>query len=246
MILNSQHGWSPRELSIVTPLRNINIPPVLIKKNIQSNKKCYSTTKNHAKKRQLYLETFNARTLLSKDRLVELDEALTEIKWDVIGLAEIRRPSEQLFIKENGNLFYHYGKTKGQMGVGFYVHKRWRHKIQEVKAISERIAILKLQQTNNSTLIIIQAYAPTSAASDEEILNFCTLLDETYEKNQSKANFVIGDFNCKVGQRNRGEERIIGNFFYGTRSKHGENLVHFAQHQLKIANTYFKKPSSHQ
>ena len=39
------------------------------------------------------------------EREIELDHALEDIKFNVIGLSKIRRMGEALIVKENGNLF---------------------------------------------------------------------------------------------------------------------------------------------
>jgi len=38
----------------------------------------------------LNVGTYNVRTLLGEDRLIELEQELEEVKWDVIGLSEVR------------------------------------------------------------------------------------------------------------------------------------------------------------
>ena len=38
----------------------------------------------------IYIATYNIRSLSSEERLLELEEELKEIKWDIIGLAETR------------------------------------------------------------------------------------------------------------------------------------------------------------
>ncbi|GBP90909.1 hypothetical protein EVAR_95573_1 [Eumeta japonica] len=59
---------------------------------------------------------------MSDYRLEELEKALTSIKWDVIGLCEVRRLGEE--IREYSEyIFYFYGKTQGRYGVGFLVKK---------------------------------------------------------------------------------------------------------------------------
>ncbi|GBP78292.1 hypothetical protein EVAR_57138_1 [Eumeta japonica] len=63
-------------------------------------------------------------------RLEELEEAITPIKWDVIGLCEVRRSGEE--IREYSEyIFYFYGKTQGRYGMGFLVKKYLKDKITE-------------------------------------------------------------------------------------------------------------------
>ena len=46
--------------------------------------------------KELTIGTYNARSLLSDDRLLELELELDNIKWDIIGLCEVRRKGEAL------------------------------------------------------------------------------------------------------------------------------------------------------
>lgn len=45
---------------------------------------------------KLYIITFNVKTLSSHERLIELSEAVKGIKYDIIGLAEVRRTGNQI------------------------------------------------------------------------------------------------------------------------------------------------------
>lgn len=52
--------------------------------------------------------SMNVRTLKSEDRLIELEEALKHINWDILGLSEVRRLGEEVMERENGGIFYHF------------------------------------------------------------------------------------------------------------------------------------------
>lgn len=51
--------------------------------------------------RQLFLATYNIRTLSFAEKLQELEEELFHIKWDILGLSEQKR---QLILR-SGNMF---------------------------------------------------------------------------------------------------------------------------------------------
>ncbi len=107
--------------------------------------------------------------------------ALEKIRWDIVGLAEVRKMGEGL-LKRTNNYFYYKGETKGYRGVGFYIKKEVFSKITKVKAISERITVLKLRVDNSTNLMIIQVYAPTLASEEKEHHEFYQSLQETYTK----------------------------------------------------------------
>jgi len=53
---------------------------------------------------------------------------------------------------------------------------------------------------------------------------------------------MMGDFHSQIGKRRDEERDTIGPYNYGNRNERGWKLVRFCQeHQLKIANTMFKK-----
>ncbi|XP_052750861.1 uncharacterized protein LOC128200685 [Galleria mellonella] len=60
---------------------------------------------------KIHIATLNVRTLMSDSRLEELEEAITRIKWDIIGLCEVRRIGEEIREYEK-YIFYFYGKQK--------------------------------------------------------------------------------------------------------------------------------------
>eukprot|EP00057_Strongylocentrotus_purpuratus_P034681 XP_796173.4 PREDICTED: ribosome production factor 2 homolog [Strongylocentrotus purpuratus] len=73
---------------------------------------------------KLNIATYNVRSLLQEERLMELEEELQGLKWDIVGLGEVRRRREELTVLKSGHHFYHIGKkNKSEAGVGFLVHK---------------------------------------------------------------------------------------------------------------------------
>lgn len=201
------------------------------------------------KPEHIYISTLNVRSLSSPERLLELEKALEDIKWDIIGISEMRRMGESIEEYENFILYYK-GETPGLYGVGFIVKKYLARKIEEIVGISERVAILNIKlptSQNEETWSIIQAYAPTEANKKEEL----SKIDDFFEILQSADQYigkniiVMGDFNGKIGLRKPGEEHIIGSSSYGVRSRNGNKLVNYAlQNKLTILNScYTRKPN---
>jgi exonuclease III len=115
---------------------------------------------------RIYITTLNVRTLRTPERETELENALEGIKFNVLGLCELRKEGENIIERANGNILYYYGKAGGQKGVGLVVNKDYKHNIEELSGISKRIAILKLK-IDKINISIIQVYAP-EASSEEE------------------------------------------------------------------------------
>lgn len=113
---------------------------------------------------QILISTFNVRTLSNSSYLSEFASAIKQIKYDVIGLSEVKRIGEER-TKEDGFIFYHFGVER-KRGVGFAINLRWEKNIKSLQSFSDRVAVLILQVNDKDTLGIIQVYAPTSKASD--------------------------------------------------------------------------------
>lgn len=66
------------------------------------------------KNENIHILSYNAQSLQSEEILVEFEEALLAIKWDVIGLSDLRRFGENIIRRKNGNILFYIGETKGQ------------------------------------------------------------------------------------------------------------------------------------
>ncbi|XP_072019723.1 craniofacial development protein 2-like [Amphiura filiformis] len=89
---------------------------------------------------------------------------------------------------------------------------------------------------------VIQAYAPTSASSDEEIQQFYDQLQQAIDSIHKRDILVVtGDFNAKVGARST-NTYVMGSNGLGEQNERGEMLVDFCQeNKFAIINTYFKQ-----
>lgn len=67
---------------------------------------------------------------MSDERLIELQNALKDLKWDIVGLADVRRLGEDT-VERYDNVFFHFGETSGHHGVGFLVDEKWKDHIVE-------------------------------------------------------------------------------------------------------------------
>ena len=67
------------------------------------------------------------------------------MKWDVIGLGEVRRKEESFTTLQSGHLLYHSEANNGQADVGFLVNKKWKDNITRVSSGNSRIAELVLR-----------------------------------------------------------------------------------------------------
>lgn len=202
-------------------------------------------TKNETiSQKTLYILTYNVKTLSSYERLIELNEAFRDIKYDILGLAETRRIGNK--IEEHENFIFCYtGHTPGRHGIGFIIKKHLKSNIESYLGLSERVAVLNLKFESTS-LSIIQVYAPTAQASDEEIDNFYATVNRATEL-AHKDFILMGDLNAKIGIPKNEEYLIMKLHGYGIRNERGQRLIDYAsENKLSILNTFFKKKKKKQ
>ena len=190
----------------------------------------------------LQFTTYNCRSLKSEERLLELLNEAEKIKWDVIGLSEVRRKSEELLTLKEGHLFFYRGTKDGRNGgVGFLINKRWKDNVVKIEGVSDRICKVVLKINERYSVQVIQVYAPTAASSEEEIENFYQTLGTEHDKETHYYKVIMGDFNARVGQR-EADDTVAGQYGLGQRNERGHRLVEFAEcTNMYITNTYFKK-----
>ena len=194
-----------------------------VKKNHQKKEE---KKKKHQQKEILKIATYNVRTLSKGEHVQELEEELKEmnIKWDVIGIGEIRRKEEGFTTLQSGHLLYHSKANNGQAGVGFLINKKWKDNITRVNNISPRVAELVIRITTRYQLNIVQVYAPMTSHSEDEIDIFYNDIDKILA-NPSHYTIVMGDFNAKVGVRTNPSETATGSFVLVQRNERGDTLI---------------------
>ncbi|XP_062526852.1 craniofacial development protein 2-like [Bombyx mori] len=195
------------------------------------------------KRRPLALVTHNVRTLRLDEKLVELEEEMDKLRWDVIGLSEIRRQGEDTITLQSGHLFfYREGEQKSQGGVGFIIHKSLVNNIVSVGSVSNRVACLILRISKRYSLKVIQVYAPTQTHPDDEVEALYEDVSRAIHSSKTHFTVVMGDFNAKLGCRSN-DELKVGQFGYGQRNSRGQRLVDFLEKEgLYMMNSFFQKP----
>jgi endonuclease/exonuclease/phosphatase family metal-dependent hydrolase len=80
------------------------------------------------------------------------------------------------------------------------------------------------------------------SSTEEEIVKFYNLLDDTLINYKANRTYIMGDFNSKVGSKEFEDEEPMGPYGYGARNKRGDRLIQCVQGQrLKVINTFYKK-----
>ena len=91
------------------------------------------------------------------------------------------------------------------------------------------------------SITVIQAYAPTNNAEEDEVERFYEDLQDLLELTPKKdVLFSIGYWNAKVGSQET--PRVTGKFGLGVQNEAGQRLIEFCQeNSLVMANTLFQQ-----
>ena len=142
---------------------------------------------------------------------------------------------------------YFSGKEdKHQQGVGFLVHKDFVNTVMSCQPISSRITTIRLRATPFN-ITIIQAYAPTSDYSDEDIEEFYDQLQDIVKQTPKKDILVVqGDWNAKVGEDACNNWKgTCGRYCNAETNERGLRLLEFANYNdFKLVNTFGKHKAS--
>lgn len=193
----------------------------------------------------IYIASYNIRTMSNQEALFKLENELENIKWDVLGICETRLPGEKTTTLKSGHILYqkNHIEPKGQGGVAILVNKRLRHLVTEVNSISDRVIYIILRLNNRYSIQLIHGYAPTSQTEDQEMETFLEDLSKAMTSHKTHYKIISGDFNAKVGQKCSSDSDGVGKFGLGVRNSRGDMLVnHLSKENLYCLNTFFKKP----
>ncbi|XP_026499843.1 craniofacial development protein 2-like [Vanessa tameamea] len=142
-------------------------------------------------------------------------------------------------IEDDDYVMYYLGKTKGQLGVGFLVKKKYKANITTFIGISDRVCLLEITLEKH-LFAIIQAHAPTEGSSQEDIDIFYDDLAKAHAPISTDNIISMGDFKAQIGKPKQYEHSVTGQYGYGARSTRGERLIQYAyENNLKITNTIF-------
>ncbi|KAI5617286.1 hypothetical protein C0J50_23231 [Silurus asotus] len=103
----------------------------------------------------------------------------------------------------------YHGVDGNRNGVGGILKEEYSKSVVEVKRVSDRVMIVKLE-FEGVMINVISAYAPQVGCEMEKKETFWSELDEVVEGVPRNERLVIGaDFNGHVGEGNRGDEEVM-------------------------------------
>ncbi|CAH2235409.1 jg13268 [Pararge aegeria aegeria] len=185
--------------------------------------------------------TWNVRGLLQAGKLKILENELSRCNINICGISETHWKDSDHFLTETNVVYFSGNHDNSRNGVAMIVPKSSRHCVLGYEPVSDRVMSIKLK-ASPVNLNIIQVYAQTSAACNEDTESFYSDLETTISKiPQREFLVVMGDFNSKIGSDSHLLSSCVGKYGLGQRNERGERLVQFAaDNNLVISNSFFQ------
>eukprot|EP00975_Prorocentrum_lima_P044946 9414233-Prorocentrum_lima.AAC.1 len=119
----------------------------------------------------LHIASYNVTSLKISERRKELENYMTQHHIDILCLQETQINTNSRETRPNYHWYFSgYPRiTRGQRfvtGVGIVYHKRWRHYINDIRPINDRMMLIQLNGTVPITIITV--YAPPAGRTEAE------------------------------------------------------------------------------
>jgi len=128
-------------------------------------------------------------------------------------------------------------------GVTAWINRKIAGALVGYEPVSDRVLVVRLNAIRGN-ITLIQAYGPTTAATDEEMDSFYQDLSQAVKQVPKRDTLLImGDFNAKVGRREPSTmSSAVGLYCLGETNEAGEQIEEFClEHgEMALANTMFK------
>ena len=164
---------------------------------------------------------------------------MERIDVNLLGVSEMKRTGIGHFTSDNHEVYYCGQDAQRRHGVAFICAYEIRRCVMGFNPVSDRITTIRLQ-CKPVNMTVLQVYAPTSTAEDEEMEEFYEKVQHVVDEIQrGDVLYVIGDWNANVGHDET--NGTTGIFRLGERNERGDQLVEFcSRNDFQIMNTFFK------
>ena len=122
---------------------------------------------------------------------------MARVNIDILGISEIKWTGMGEFNSDDHYIFYCGQETHRRNGVAFIVNKRFQNAVLQCNLKNDRMICFQGKPFN---IIVIEIYALTSNAKEDEVEQFYEDLQDLLELTPPKdVLFTVGDWNAKVG-----------------------------------------------
>ena len=193
-------------------------------------------------KKSMKVGTWNVRSMQS-GKMDIIQKEMGRMDIAILGLCETRWKGKGHFRWNGFKIVMSGQEERGRNGVAIMCDRKSADAIMGYNTVSDRVLSVRFRGGRINTTII-QVYAPTAMAAEEEQEAFYLDLQGTIDTTPRGDILVImGDFNAKVGEDRNGWEEVVGKYGLGVRNEAGERMLEFCDsNELRIMNTWFEQP----
>ena len=177
---------------------------------------------------------------MNQGKLEAVKQEMARVNVDSLGIRELKWTGIGDFNSDDHYIYYCGHESLRRNGVAIMINKRVGNGVLGCNLKNDRMISVRFQGKPFS-ITVIQIYAPTSNAEENEVELFNEDLQDLLELTPKKdVLFIIGDWNAKVGSQEI--PGVTGKFGLGIRNEAGQRLIEFClENALVIANTLFQQ-----
>nr|KAG5701747.1 hypothetical protein BaRGS_004349 [Batillaria attramentaria] len=216
----------------------------------ESLREASSPTSLLTTKTKTRIGTWNIRTLYESGKSAQVASEMRRYNIKVLGLCETRwNGSGQIRLSSCETIIYSgHGDTEHDhtQGVALLLAPEAARTLLAWEPVSARLLSARLNSKGRK-ITIIQCYAPTNAANEEEKEEFYSSLQSVFDRTPRRdMKIVMGDLNAKVGDNNTDRELVMGRHGVGTCNENGELFTDFCSfNNLVIGGTIYPHKKIH-
>ncbi len=192
--------------------------------------------------------TWNVRTMYSTGKSAQVVEEMRKYKMNILGISECRWTGfGKLRTQTEDTIIYSGKENEHQGGVAIIMEKETAKCLMKWNPVNDRIITARLYSKFIKTTIV-QIYAPTNEATDEDKDDFYEHLQRTIDEIPKHDLLIImGDWNAKIGDQLDGDKGIVGKHcIKGERNDNGNRMVAFCMaNNLPIMTSMFPHKEAH-
>jgi len=111
--------------------------------------------------------TWNVRTMFQCGKRAQVLNEMSQYKLDVLGVSEMRWPGQGSFSSEGYTILYSGKEDQHTHGVGIILNQMASKALISWNPVNHRLISARLG-TQHAKISLVQVYAPTEAASDQD------------------------------------------------------------------------------
>ena len=182
---------------------------------------------SRSRKRDIFLGTWNIRSLYRALSLTAAARELVRYKLDLVGMQEVRWDKGGTVRAGDYNFLYGKVNDNHQLGTGFFVHQRIASEIKRVEFVSDRVSYIVLRG-RWCNIIVLSVHAPIEEKGDELKDSFYEELEQVFDHFPKYHLKILLDFKSKLGREKIFKPTIGNESRHQYSNDNGVRIVNFA------------------